>query len=592
MLALTSTLSLGATVQNHGRQLSQWNILRYSPTTQVTDHANIDLDQKAMEAQFGSEFPMDNSYTIYMNGAHSKPTGTCTITPALAADVASKEPITITTNHGATVTGKAKSSASAGDTSVSIMYPVGEMNPQPDDTQCYVNGLGAAASTLGCIDTAVDITIGGATYTCTSVSNAGGRTLKGFSTAAKSKMYDPTMSSKDCPATSNAKPYRFGCPYTSFTPFFDYYCADSTNDCYAAGDYAHNMINSAFTGAKTGLKNFNMDFTTAPGTNVDIRKQIIKKGTAYMSAWMYAIREFEDAIDDCVLGSFDNADSYGPVHAWDEGVAFYVGSLIPPTYLYEPLSQSISGQGKLAYTLGNKRCANFKTCGPNGDSTVGEAYINTKLWSLFREGQEDILIGNCGAVVPVKDEIVKKMSVPLVQGSLRYAYKCDKAATCTAAAAGEAAIFAAAILPYVNKCDATAAAKIATHLALDSHTCNGDSCTTTITSFNEVKAAFESTYECMGITCAEVGGLYSDGAYLNNAGRDASPCMDKYPPPPPPPPSPLSPAEVVEAIPGWGIALICVLGGLFVVVCLGFGYLIAMEKSGRPVFLSLNKGQA
>jgi hypothetical protein len=27
--------------------------------------------------------------------------------------------------------------------------------------------------------------------------------------------------------------------------------------------------------------------------------EVAQKATAYMGAWMYAIREFEDAIDDC-----------------------------------------------------------------------------------------------------------------------------------------------------------------------------------------------------------------------------------------------------------------------------------------------------
>ena len=42
-----------------------------------------------------------------------------------------------------------------------------------------------------------------------------------------------------------------------------------------------------------------MDFTGKPDS---MRKEVIKKGTAYMNAYMYAIREFEDAIDDCKAG--------------------------------------------------------------------------------------------------------------------------------------------------------------------------------------------------------------------------------------------------------------------------------------------------
>ena len=54
-----------------------------------------------------------------------------------------------------------------------------------------------------------------------------------------------------------------------------------------------------------------------------------------MNVWMYAVREFEDAIDDCTSCTSNcnehstNSDS---VHAWDEGVAFYTGSLEGTAY--------------------------------------------------------------------------------------------------------------------------------------------------------------------------------------------------------------------------------------------------------------------
>eukprot|EP00965_Chrysotila_dentata_P153624 5077444-Pleurochrysis_carterae.AAC.1 len=46
-----------------------------------------------------------------------------------------------------------------------------------------------------------------------------------------------------------------------------------------------------------------------------------------------------------------------------------------------------------------------------------------------------------------------------------------------------------------------------------------------LTSWSAVKAAFERNYECMGITCAEVGGLWdlSGSRYFPGA----TPCSDK-----------------------------------------------------------------
>ena len=61
---------------------------------------------------------------------------------------------------------------------------------------------------------------------------------------------------------------------------------------------------------------------------------------------MYVLREFEDAIDDCDVGSIDN--NYGSAHAWDEGVAFYTGSLE---------GQDGSGSGQMLHALADKRCA-------------------------------------------------------------------------------------------------------------------------------------------------------------------------------------------------------------------------------------------
>ena len=51
-----------------------------------------------------------------------------------------------------------------------------------------------------------------------------------------------------------------------------------------------------------------------------------------MATWMYAIREFEDGVDDCqtcediVRGCNDNSAD-ASINAWDEGVAFAIGSL-------------------------------------------------------------------------------------------------------------------------------------------------------------------------------------------------------------------------------------------------------------------------
>jgi len=52
--------------------------------------------------------------------------------------------------------------------------------------------------------------------------------------------------------------------------------------------------------------------------------------------------------------------------------------------------------------------------------------VNTLILEQFKMGQAKLLSGKCVEAVPIKRRIVQLMSVPLVQGSLRYAYKVDK----------------------------------------------------------------------------------------------------------------------------------------------------------------------
>jgi hypothetical protein len=143
----------------------------------------------------------------------------------------------------------------------------------------------------------------------------------------------------------------------------------------------------------------------------------VKKGTAYMNVWMYAVREFEDAIDDCATCTSEcNAFSVnsGSVHAWDEGVAFYSGTL-------EGTQLGGNSGGKLVYRLAEKRCANFGTCGTSGTATSGTSAVNLALFPLFAEGARLLERGECSLVRPIVNQIVSLMTVPLVQGSLRYA---------------------------------------------------------------------------------------------------------------------------------------------------------------------------
>ena len=114
----------------------------------------------------------------------------------------------------------------------------------------------------------------------------------------------------------------------------------------------------------------------------------------------------------------------------------------------------------------------------------------------------------CGSVRPLVDQIVSLMTVPLVQGALRYAYKNSQAGDgmATPKNAAEGATFSAAVLPLVHNCNAASAAVVSDNLKFGLFP-DGVTDTARYSNFAAVKAAFEDVYACLGITCAQVGGL-------------------------------------------------------------------------------------
>jgi hypothetical protein len=221
-----------------------------------------------------------------------------------------------------------------------------------------------------------------------------------------------------------------------------------------------------------------------------------------MNIWMYIVREFEDAIHDCIKG--DALDNMDAVHAWDEGVAFYTGSLegVDPNGKQGGSCTAAASTGCMIHALADKRCTNYGTC--EGGDNEGPSMANKKLFELFVLGRDDLLAKKCDTTTGHLAKILPQMIVPLVQGALRYAYKVAKNADTLpdngAKEKAEGAVFAAAVLPLIHSCNAADATLISDNMKIDS-------ANPMAAGFTKVRQAFESNYACLGITCADVGGL-------------------------------------------------------------------------------------
>jgi hypothetical protein len=456
------------------RKLSFESIAGYTPGSQVTDHNAIDLDQQEIEVQLsdGTDDSISIAKAVYEEGAFSKSYAKVKLTTPLSSKLNKGDKIKGKNADGKDVDGKALKTFESGVRDIEVQYSTTDI--QDSYVGCQVGALALAGKevTEGCFATEGTFIIGSDTYEYTydvKTQNKNARTIQGFSTAAGSKMEG----------------------YVDFEKFKTYY---------GVSDYADQWVLAAFDKARTDFNNGDANFGLY---GLAGQKEVIKKGTAYMNIWMYVVREFEDALDDCNDGCINCNDD--PVHAWDEGVAFYTGSIE---------GNDGAGDGKLLYGLADKRCQNYKTCGTDGEEASGTSKINYDLMQQFAVGQQNLVLGNCAQARVDKERIVELMAVPLVQGTIRYAYKVGEVPTSGEKEAAEGAVFAAAVLPIVHACNKADAQTIYNNMKVGASS----------TDYLAVKKAFENNYSCMGITCKDVGGLWdsANGKYYANS----SPCKD------------------------------------------------------------------
>ena len=241
-------------------------------------------------------------------------------------------------------------------------------------------------------------------------------------------------------------------------------------------------------------------------------------------------------------------------------MAFYVGSLE---------GADGSGDGNLLYALADKRCENYGTCDDDGMSAV-----NSNVMQLFDRGLEEVQSGGCADLVSTKNAIVKQMIVPMVQGTLRYAYK-------LAYLSGghkelsEGDAFATAVVPFLYQCSDEDADLVRDNLNFEA--VSGSALTDSVMAdgFDAVKAAFEDNYGCLGITCADMGCL------LDSSGEcydEFSICKDS---------STASSSSDKEKMAQWAIALIVALCLFVCIMCAVAAYFKSRMDQSERNFLKL-----
>jgi len=323
--------------------------------------------------------------------------------------------------------------------------------------------------------------------------------------------------------------------------------------------WGYDIINATFNGEQIGTIDMSQ-------VGDDFRREVIQKGIVYLNIFPYVIWEMQDAINDCNTGDIDkNADS---VHAWDESVAFYTGSL-------EGVSQGGNngldgcddGDCELQFMLADKRCTNFGTCTADYDldNAAGYSQVNYEIFSLFISGRDQILgaihTEECPETNKTMDQISGLMLVPFIQGVQRYLYKTS--VTTTAKEAGELFAFATAVLPFIDLVDPDAA-EMLYNRAWNLDYSSDD--------WKDIKYAIEDTYRLLGVgagigmvTCAQVGELKESGVVHSEA------CID-----------PIE-SESSVALEAWAIALIIILALVLIITLVYMVYIQRKYKTVEPL---------
>jgi len=392
------------------------------------------------------------------------------------------------------------------------------------------------------------------------------------------KAFEDIMSSESCPDVADAKIEWFApndpnavAGYLKSIPTIDLPISKEWNEYikYYNSDTFHiEWVDAAFNcGAITSwdCDLFEPDFNTAycggqgvlgGGSNppivpdeVDAGKECVgveesaKKATSYVYQFIEAVQLMTKAIQVTKSGCNPQFDELNDLpicleamELWDAAAATFTGSLEGPLGALPGLAvDSDPGNrayGKSLYTLAEKRCRNFMTCGPKNGNGVGPstspdryatASINSKIMQFFAAGSHATYSGDNRRMEYFKRKISAKVMVPWVQGTLRYTHRMsessDDPATQTHKELAEASTFALGALPKLWACSVAAADAVAPLVRTGNSFGVGNEIDYVV-----VKNAFECNYACLGITCEEVGELFDGDADVR---PDADACKDK-----------------------------------------------------------------
>jgi hypothetical protein len=249
---------------------------------------------------------------------------------------------------------------------------------------------------------------------------------------------------------------------------------------HGSNDYVHEFVLPALSGT-----------ATLPADLAEkAREELTMKGIVLQGVLMASWSNLHKATSLCSESKVGNSD--GAPHYVDRAWALYANN-------------ENNGPIKLA----EKRAPQFAT-ETTPFTEAGSSKVNVRLLALFTELQTAAQQGNCTSMRSLVKASIAQMQVPVIQGMLREAYEVDpKEVEGHQGADGfmevvEGWAFARAVIPSIAKCSTAAAETIKANMDTIALGTNGPHLKD---GYVAVKAAVESTYPCLGISCSDVNAM-------------------------------------------------------------------------------------
>ena len=448
-----------------------------------TDTMNLGRDLDAMQQILSAkdESALGEAFEIYSRGAYGETTATLDLKEPLPFEVPAGTIATGQSLEGELVSAEVREKIPAGSMTVKLVYT-------EEEGTCLAGGLsGSLRQDQGC-------------FVSPGFLHFGNEEKAIHFSYDDEQDNQPERNIRDLSANATKHFSLFENPNNSLYPFFTKY---ATYYGRSKLSFADDMIQAFLYRIPFEFTSGRMDFTFA---DAELRSDFMELTAAYLNMGLSVIGKLEDSVLECHDVCPKKDCNRRAIEDLDEAAAFYTGVM-----------QQEDGSGNLLYGLADSMCQQFKTCGKNGDELTGTAKVNLDIFALFNSLKQNINEGHCENAKENKDRITNLVFVPIIQGFLFSTFRLDQPALEFPDIRDGTVPFAAALFPLLDECKNPAVQNIdfdfkpgyekgVMHL------------------FNTIKNDLPDYYDCMGLCCHDIGGIWDDEEdryFKNNA-----PCVD------------------------------------------------------------------